>query len=149
ARAIFGRVEDLRGLIRSGLKGQLCGIPGRQCAAWAMVTQDSGRIEKRLKRQEQVCLRAFTSQANDRAYSWQSKIVQKSPIKVVELDVMTRTVRVHHRQLVIDHGGEGQGIVVLGNDRVPLRTRRMRQVNGHDATPGGLKIGVEIEHRID
>ena len=39
--------------------------------------------------------------------------------------------------------------MVLGNDRVPLRRRRMRQVNGYDATPGCLKIGVDIEHRID
>src|SRR4249920_2023698 len=75
--------------------------------------------------------------------------MQKNPIKIIELDEMTRIMHRRYHQLIIDHGGEGQGIVVLGNDRVPLRTRRMRQVNGYDATPGCLAIGIEIEHRID
>src|SRR5262249_35814448 len=62
---------------------------------------------------------------------------------------MTRIMHVYHHALVMNHRGEGQGIVLLGNNRMPLRTSRMRQVNSYDATLRCLKIGGEIEHRID
>jgi hypothetical protein len=62
---------------------------------------------------------------------------------------MIRIMHVHHHELVMGHRGEGQGILVLGNDRMPLRWHWMRQVNGDNAAPGCLKIGVEIKNRID
>src|SRR5205823_10844215 len=100
-RAIFGRVEDLSGLIRLWREGHLGGMQARQGSSWTMVTQNGCRMQKRLKRQKQVRLRAFASQPDDRAHSWQGNITQKNPLKVVELDVMTCIMHVHHHELVI------------------------------------------------
>src|SRR6266571_1949638 len=145
AGAVLRRVEDLRRLVTRRVEVQAYIPEQRKSAAREVVAKNAGRIEERSKVDEHLRISGPACKLNDGAESRQGDFTREAAIEVVKPDLVIGVVHVGHDKLVVDYAGEGDDVVLLRDQLLPLCAFWIAGVDGYDPATRRIPGGMEVE----
>ena len=105
--------------------------------------------EKRGKREEHFRVVLLSGEAADCAEGRQGDFADKSPIEIIDFELVVHIVHIGDDEVVVDEGDVIDDVGLLGEDFAPVFAGRIVDVDGDDASAGCVQVGIEIEDCAD
>ena len=119
-----------------------CRPPGEKIIAIAC-----GGKEKRGKREEHFGVVLLSGEAADCAEGRQGDIADKSPIEIIDFELVVDVMHISDDEVVVDECDVIDDVSGLGEDFAPVFGGGIIDVDGDDAAAGCIQVGIEVENR--
>ena len=145
--AVSGMIEYLFGFILRRVEIDFrfvndCQLPGEKIIAIAC-----GGKEKRGKREEHFGVVLLSGEAADCTECRQGDIADKSPIEIIDFELVVDVVHISDDEVVVDEGNVIDDVGLLGEDFAPIAVCRIIGVDGDDAAAWCIQVGIEVKDR--
>ena len=147
--AIFGMIENLRGLIARRVKIDLRLLENCQLLIAKIIAIVRIREKKRSKRKEHFSIILSAGEATDPAESMQWNFTDKISVEVINFKLVVNIVHIGDNEVIINEGNIIDYVFVLRQDCMPVAWRGIIYIDSNDTSTRGVEVGIKVKDRVN